>query len=415
VFAAGGLLPEADAPLPATPEATIAEGTRVVEALAAAFPSDPDALEVLARCHLLRGSTAAAVATWKKCLALNPRYAYACAGLGAVALRRGDHREAAQWFRQAVEFAPRAFAFREDLADALINAGQVDEAIAVLTELIRSSPRSARAFDLLGMAYAHAGRHAEAKQSYRQAARLDPHHAGIRLGLANALARLGETEEARKCMDEFRRLRDEERKRRQTDLRQYNDLAAVRAEFAQLYTSAAQVFHAHGKADEAETLWRRSAAMDPTAIACRQALAWRSRQVGKLAETIRLLEELSVLEPANPSYDLEIARLRVDMNQLAEAEAALQRLCRRSPELADGHVALARLYLKTGRQPDEAVAAARRAADLAPSAAHWALVAEACQAAGDVPGAASAMEKALALDPGNLELRERYEQLRAKK
>lgn len=411
----GGVPAQTDGSLPESAEATLADAQHMAQTLVHAFPGNPDALEVLARLHFFRGNTAAAIATWKQCLQVNPKYAYAFVGLGMVASRRGDFREAAQWFGRAVQAAPQTLAFREDYAEALINAGEVEKAIAVLEDLVRLSPRSARAFDLLGSAYSHLGKYAQARDAYQQAARLDPMHAGIRLGLAKALVRLGRTAEARKCMEEFGRLRAQERTRRQKDLREYDDLRAVRKDVAQLYTGAAQVYHAQGKPAEAERLWRRAADLDPTAVACRQALAWRYRQAGKLAETIALLEELWMLEPTNPAYGLEIVRLHLQQKQSEKAEATLQRLCGDFPRLAEAHALLAELRLQRGDQGAEAMTAARRAAELEPSPPHYWLLARACEAAGKLPEALAAMEKAVALDPGNLEYRERYEQLRAKK
>jgi len=414
VFVAAGEPAQREWTLPDSAEATLADASQMAEGLVQAFPADPDAREVLARLHFFRGNTEAAIATWKQCLQLNPQYAYAFAGLGMVASRRGDFGEAARWFAQAVQSAPRALALREDYAEALINAGEVEKAVAVLEELVRISPRSARAFDLLGSAYSHLGQYAQARDNYQRAAQLDPAHAGIRLGLAKALVRLGQADEAQKCMEEFRRLRAQEHARRQKDLREYDDLRAVRKDVSQIYTAAAQVYYAHGNGSQAEALWRKAAALDPTAVACRQALAWRYRQAGKLADTIGLLEELSTLEPANPSYGLEIARLHLQQNETEKAEAALQRLCDAFPRLAEAHALLAEVRLKGGNT-EGSIAAARRAAELEPSAPHHWLVARACQAAGKLPDALAAMEKALALDPGNLEYREQYEQLRAKK
>lgn len=414
VLAMGAAGPR-EGPLPDSAEVTLAEVQHMAETLVQAFPGNPDALEVLARLHFFRGNTAAAMAVWKQCLQVNPQYAYAFAGLGMAASRRGEFREAAQWFGRAVQSAPQALAFREDYAEALINAGEVDKAIEVLEALVRASPHSARAFDLLGSAYSHLGKYAQAKENYQHAVRLDPAHAGIRLGLAKALVRLGQADEARKCMEEFRRLRAQEQARRQKDLREYDDLRAVRKDVGRIYTAAAQVYYAHGKPAEAEQLWRRAAALDPTAVDCRQALAWRYRQAGKLAETIGLLEELWVLEPGKPSYGLEIARLHRAQKQPEKAEAALQRLCRDFPRLAEPHALLAEVLLGTPGQAPRALVAAGRAAELEPSAPHYWLLARACQATGNLPDALAALEKALTLDPGNLQYRELYEQLRAKR
>jgi Flp pilus assembly protein TadD len=59
------------------------------------------------------------------------------------------------------------------------------------------------------------------------------------------------------------------------------------------------------------------------------------------------------------------------------------------------------MLLSARGDPIKATLAARRAAELAPSAPYWALVAEACERAGRVDDAVSAARRAAELEPDN--------------
>ncbi len=333
--------------MPPTATAVIAEALQITQQLTADFPQNPDALEVAARAQLVLGSAAEAAALWQKCLTLNPRYAYAYAGLGTVAVRKGELRPAVDQFRRALELDPRAAQTRLDLAQALLDLGELDEAARVLQDQLRQHASSAEAQVLLGMIALQQEDAAAARTHYAAAVASQPRHAGARLGLANAYTRLGQTDLARETLAEFHQLRGQERQARQNTLRGYDDTAALGEELANVCMNASRIYHAAGQASIAERLWRRAAAVQATHIESRQALAWMHQQRGQFAEAARLLEQLAALDPANPSYPLESGRLYgllgITCQQQGDPEGARAAL-KRARELDPGNAEYRRIY-----------------------------------------------------------------------
>jgi tetratricopeptide (TPR) repeat protein len=396
--------------LPSDADAAMAETLRITQQLVADFPRNPDALEVAARAQFVLGSASRAEEIWQDILALNPRYAYAHAGLGTVAARKGEHRQAVGHFRRALEIDPTATQARLDLALALFDLGETKEATRALQDQLRQGP-SGDAHMLLGLIAWQEGDAAEARKQYAAAVHNLPQHAAAHLGLANAYTRLGQTERAREAMAEFQKLRADEHRGRQTDLRGYDDTAAQGGELGKVCMNASRIYHVQKRTTEAERLWRLAAAVDAANVDSRQALAWMHRQRGQLAEAIRLLTELAAIEPANSSYPLEIGRLHVELGQRSAAENALLEAYHHDPRLTAGHAALARLYLEDPARKTAALVQARAAVDLQPTGAHYALLGEASRGNGDRQAAREAFQRASELAPENSPDRRRYERL----
>lgn len=391
--------------VPTDAATTIAEALRIASQLIADFPQDPDALEVAARAQFALGSVAEAEEVWRKCLKAHPQYAYAYAGLGTAAVRRGDLRQAVLQFRQALEIAPDAVQTRLDLAQALLDLGEMDSASQVLEDILWREAASAEARVLLGTIALQQGDAAKAREHFAAAVRSQPQDARARLGLANAYTRLSQTELAGEAMSEFRRLRSHERQTRQSDLRGYDDVAALGEELAKVCMNASRIYHAQGRSADSERLWRYAAAVDAANVDSRQALAWMHRQRGERAEAIELLRELAALEPANPSYPLEVGRMCAELGQWSAAEASLREACRRDRALAAGHAALAQLYLQDPAQGAAAFEHAQAAAELQPTATHFGLLGAACRLRGDRQAALAAWKRAAELEPNNPQYR----------
>jgi hypothetical protein len=64
---------------------------------------------------------------------------------------------------------------------------------------------------------------------------------------------------------------------------------------------------------------------------------------------------------------------------------------------------------------EESVAMARKAAELAPTAANYWLLASACRKYGDVASALAALDLAIKIDPGNLQYRQAYDAIKDSK
>ncbi len=406
-------LPQPDAPRPATVAALVEELTRVVDHLRKRFPRDPDSLEIMARVQFWLGDCDRAVKLWEKCLELEPRYGHAYFGMGLASAKKGEYEAAAAFFRKSLMLAPASTETRVMLGEALINQGKMEDTIAVLQPGIGSHPPTARGAVLLAEAYLHLRNYEKARENYQAAIEINPYAADTYYGLATTCARLGQKDKAAEWMDRFKQLRAGERKARQDEKKNYDDLDATCQEVAKKYTDVGRVLHAHGDLEAAEKIWRRAATLSPGDVACRQALAWRYRQSGRLPQAIAVLRQLAEIERGSPQYDLEIGRLLAQEGDFQAAEKAFLHVREVAPRHPAGYTALARLYLKTKQNVSQAALLARQAVELEPNAANYALLSDACRSGGDRAGALSAIEQAVKLAPNDPRYRQRHEQIKA--
>ncbi len=392
--------------IPETAAGQLAEAERLVNDLARRFPDNPDAHEMQARFHYEFGQVDQAVAAWKRCLELNPNYAYALIGLAQAAAGRGEHDQAVAYCRRAVLADPNRPSHQIDLGQALVAAGEIDEALEVLERVVRAAPASARAHGTLGAALIQKRDYDAAKASFEATLRLDPTHAQAHFGLATACARLGLLEQAREHEVKFREFRTSRYEELRGQRASYDDDRALGVDLAVRYTEVASVYLAEGRPTHAEQLWRRASRLDSENRECRQALAWHYLGQDKLRETILMLRELARLEPANPSFPAEIARLYGRLGRLDDAERTLRDFSESAPDNVAGHIALAEFYLNAKPQPALAVEQARKAVDLAGTAQHWVLLSAAHELAGELPAAVDALEHAVQLAPDNPQYRQ---------
>ena len=115
---------------------------------------------------------------------------------GEIALNRGDWTMALADGRTAITLAPTHPGARNLLGLALLQIGQIPEALSELEQAARLAKNNAAILGNLAQAYAIAGRHAEAHQTYRRAHRLAPGHWTYAQGAAIALAQQGRGAEA---------------------------------------------------------------------------------------------------------------------------------------------------------------------------------------------------------------------------
>ncbi len=157
----------------------------------------------------------------------------------------------------------------------------------------------------------------------------------------------------------------------------------------------------HGNAAEAESAWRRAAAADPRDLASRRQLAAFYDQAGRLEASLAVVEELVGMAPGDPAYWLTAGVLNARLNRFNAAERSFGRAIDVAPDRPEGHLALTQLYLRSGQKTDAARQAATKAVELAPTAANYAVLSAAAERAGDLPAARTAIDRAVALEPGN--------------
>lgn len=120
---------------------------------------------------------------------------------GLVLQRLVRHGQAADAFARAVSLSPGLLAARARQAEALFDAGRLDDSAAVYARLA-DSPEAAPVAALgRGRLAARAGRHAEAVAAFEHAIGLFPEFGAAYYGLAQSLRALGRRDQARAALE----------------------------------------------------------------------------------------------------------------------------------------------------------------------------------------------------------------------
>ncbi len=384
------------------------ESFEVAEQLVSALPKDPHAWSLLATVHHRFGNEAEAMRLWKECLRLNPRFADAYHSFGQSALKRLEFAAAEEHFRKALEIDPQWAEVPLPLATALASQGKFRDAADVLELFLTANPNSAEGWFRLGSAQHQLGEYENARQSHLKAHAINPANPDAAYGIALALQKSDQPGQAQEFFDKFAELRAQEQQAIRQERVTFDDEDVVRTAVVNTRMTASLVCQMRGLSREAEAHSKRVAELDPVHCESRENLCSLYASQQRLTEAIQVRQELCRLEPDNPRQWHGLGVLLSKARQLTEAAAAFRRVIELAPHQAEGYAALAQVQMFPGRDQKEAVALARTAVELAPTAAHHHIFATACWNAGDPASSLVALEQALRLDPANDRYRDDY-------
>ncbi len=390
------------------------EAVAVATRIAGAYPDDPFTSALLGSAYYNTGQSGEATQHLKRCLALNPRQADAYEILARIAYEKGEPEESARLCTEALRHAPPSPDLLNQLGRALLDQGKTDEAIRSLEQAARLPQAPSESHYLLGQAYLQSGNLAQAKQSFLAAIRLLPDHTQAVFGLLTACQRLGQTDEAARYRDQFRKLEALDRRAlsdRSALEETRTGLPLVRKTVARTIFGAAQIHRAHQKPELASELFYRAASLDPDMPGYRAALESHYTQRKALSEGVRAFEKLAKEQPGNHLNYLFLGRLHGKMEQFDAADQDFRKVQELAPSWPEGYRALAEMDLRAGRRLPEALTLARKAVELAPTAPHYHLLAAVCAENNDRPAAVDAMKKAVALEPSRALYREFLQKL----
>lgn len=250
----------------------IAEGQRLADQLAEAFPDQPHALDLAARFHQRAGDPRKAAPLWQRYLALEPGSAYACFCLGSAAWERGDFDQAVDYLRKALALDPALPNAPVVLAESLMQRGQPAEALATLEKAEQATPQAMRWF-LMGQACLQLGRFAEARDHLEKAVALDPHFSKAHYALVTVYMRLGNTAKAEEHRSLFLKYLQEEKGQSGPARALGRDIEAdeVRRLLAELAAGGAMCFAFSGRGEQAKRWLARALELDPQNPACARA------------------------------------------------------------------------------------------------------------------------------------------------
>jgi protein O-GlcNAc transferase len=116
--------------------------------------------------------------------------------LGVIAYQRKQHEEAINLITRAVAIGNRVPEYRNNLGNAYLAQGRIEEAEACYRKALKLNPKYADAHNNLGNVLKEQAKLQEAVQSYRRALKLDANRAEIHNNLGLVLEWLGEPEQA---------------------------------------------------------------------------------------------------------------------------------------------------------------------------------------------------------------------------
>jgi Flp pilus assembly protein TadD len=149
------------------------------------------------------GRRDAAIAHYRKAVAIAPDYYFARNNLGSDYLSKSDFPAARQQFQEVVKLNQSDAAAYFNLSNVCMLSGQLKEAGQYLEEGLRRQPNSALGQFLLGSLDMRLEKFPEAENALRRAIQLDSHMAQARLQLVNLLLEEGRKDEAASQLREF--------------------------------------------------------------------------------------------------------------------------------------------------------------------------------------------------------------------
>ncbi len=245
---------------------------------------------------------------------------------------------------------------KKQKALALLQAGNLGEARALLDKVCATDRRDTEAWYLLGTIYEREEAPGEAERCYRRAAELEPERAVIHYALGNAQHALGRLSDA---------------------VESYRKTLAISDNFIEAWCNLAATFESLGRMEEAAQSYEHALAHDPTRAEIHYNLANVQRALGRHDNAIHGYREAIRRHPEfaaawdNLGLALTVAALDdahdgQRLNLLEEAVVARRQALQLQPDAADIHNNLAVTLRHLGRLA-EAAESYRRALALDPT------------------------------------------------
>jgi tetratricopeptide (TPR) repeat protein len=124
-----------------------------------------------------------------------------------VSLLERDSNAALAEFRRELAISPSHVPARQQIAIIEIKSGDAQDAAALAREALKLQPSNPLSHAILGRAYEHMGQHEKATFEFEAAVKLAPNNAELHFSLGQNYRRAGRTLEADKQIAEFKRLK----------------------------------------------------------------------------------------------------------------------------------------------------------------------------------------------------------------
>jgi len=295
------------------------------------------------------------------------------------------HRQTAFWrnsetlWSHALNCTADNVVVRNNLGDALLAQGRVDDAIVHFQKALELNPAFARSHNDLGNALLQNGRADEAAAHFRKALELNPALAQAHNNLGNVLLQIGRVDEA---------------------IVQYQQGVELKPDLATFHYSLGKALLQKGRLDEAIIQCRRALELNPDFMEARNNLGNALFQKGRLDDAVVQYQQALAIAPSFAEVHNNLGNALLQKGQLDAAIIQYQQAVKLDPASALCHYSLGNALLQVGRV-DEAIVQCQKTLELSPDfvEGHNNL-GNALLQKGRVDEAIVQCQKALAINPG---------------
>ena len=331
----------------------LAEGKRDealarAQAATKAAPDNPTAHYVLGLAQAQLKDNVSAVASFNEVLRLNPRVAAAQLQLSRLQLAQGATAEAVQLAESALRNAPGSAEAKLTLAGGLLAQRDVARADPLIDELLKSYPNVSAAHALDGLRQLLKKNYSAARTSYERAVQLEPRSfAGI-----SGLVAIDMVE-------------------KKTDAAQTRVVAALAAapNDARVLLLASRVYLAVNDQAKAEQSLKRAIEVSPGDSTAYSMLGQLYVAQQKLPEARNEFDAVAARNPKNVGARTAAAMLSHQVNNIDDAKRRYREILDLDATAAVAANNLAWILAEEGKDLDEALRLAERAANAAPNRA----------------------------------------------
>ena len=305
------------------------QATQQYQAALASGANDPVALKRIGAVLLANGEAQNAVVAYERAIAAASNDPETHHGLARAYLERNRPADSEREERTALDLKhgiyPEALA---GLGDIALQRGNLQDAVQQYNAALQQNGKLTAAYIGLGRAAAAADNWSVAQGHFRNAIAQDGNSAEAYLWLGEALIRQGDTSGA---------------------IDAYSRAIALRQDYPEAYFGLAQAQLAAGKTADAATNLDKALAQRPNYA---EALLLQGKLYEQIGDDDHAISSYSKAIAANgqlaePHY--RRALLRIRQNNMSDAESDLAAATRLQPNFSEGHYWLGRTYLAEGR------------------------------------------------------------------
>ena len=332
----------------------------IADRLIEEIPGNERLRMLVVEAHLACLNYTQAKALLEEGISLNSRYGEFYRRMAGIARYHGEYDRAITFWQKTLEVSPEKSDLKVNIAEALMSLGKYREAIEELQKYIETPPESGLSYYLLGQGYLQLKEYDESKKYFEKAIAIQPDHPQANYGLATLYIRLKQPDKAREHMQ----------------------------------------FH---------TKWRQSRANSRKVYANSDLAGVVSDSLGE--EFTLFSKYLAQLYLYGSGLYRAGQSLEDSEKLLRKGEKAFKRAIKIAPHQPDVYRDLSYMYVVTGRNLTEAVELAEKAVELKKSAGNYFALFHVCNRAFEAGKALKALEKAIELDPDNLQYKRTYDKI----